>query len=155
MHVCKAFAEYAGSVKKYKEKEIETLTECEIAEVLNNIDAIVKWANAVKEYALQQMLNGTEFTGFKLVEGRKSRCYNVTDDEVAKILLQKGYTENVIYKKTLRSVADMKKVLGADFDNILSEFVLIKSGAPTIARIEDKRPIYNSAEYDFKYVDTF
>ncbi len=72
------------------------------------------------------MLNGTEFTGFKLVEGRKSRCYNVTDDEVAKILLQKGYTENVIYKKTLRSVADMKKVLGADFDNILSEFVLIK-----------------------------
>ena len=46
-------------------------------------------------------------------------------------------------------------MLGADFDNILSEFVLIKSGAPTIARIEDKRPIYNSAEYDFKYVDTF
>lgn len=157
MHVCKAFAEYAGSVKKYKEKEIETLTECEIAEVLNNIDAIVKWANAVKEYALQQMLNGTEFTGFKLVEGRKSRCYNVTDDEVAKILLQKGYTENVIYKKTLRSVSDMKKVLGADFDNILSEFVLIKRGAPTIARIEDKRPLYNSAESDFKdiNVDTF
>ena len=51
----------------------------------------------------------------------------------------------------------MKKVLGADFDGVLSEFVLIKRGNPTIATLEDKRPLYNSAESDFKdiNVDTF
>lgn len=151
--ICKAFAEYAGGIEKYKAKQIETLSQREIAEILDKIDALVKWAKAVKEYALQQMLNGVEFAGFKLVEGRKSRCYNVTENEIANMLLEKGYTEDIVYKKELRSVADMKKVLGADFDDILSGFVLTKGGCPTIARIEDKRHIYNSAEYDFKDVE--
>lgn len=81
----------------------------------------------------------------------------MSDSEVAAMLLQKGYTEDIVYKKELRSVADMKKVLGADFDDILSEFVLTKRGNPTIATLEDKRPLYNSAESDFKdiNVDTF
>lgn len=153
--ICKAFAEYAGNIEKYKAKEIETLSECEIAEILDKIDALVKWAKAVKEYALQQMLNGMELTGFKLVEGRKSRCYNVTEDEIANMLLEKGYAENVVYKKELRSVADMEKVLKGDFKSVLGDFVTVKNGAPTIARIEDKRDTYNSAEYDFKDIEIF
>lgn len=152
---CKAFAEYVGGIEKYQNKAIEMLSNDEIVEILNKIDALVKWAKAVKEYALQQMLNGEEFTGFKLVEGRKSHCYSMTDDEVASMLLQKGYAEDIVYKKTLRSVADMKKVLGADFDDVLSGFVLTKGGCPTIATLDDKRPVYNSAEYDFRDIEIF
>ena len=154
---CKVFSEYIGNIEQYQNKAIEILSNDEIAEILYKVDDLVKYAKKVKEYVLKQMLNGEEFTGYKLVEGRKSRCYSVSDSEVAAMLLQKGYTEDIVYKKELRSVADMKKVLGADFDGVLSEFVLIKRGNPTIATLEDKRPLYNSAESDFKNinVDTF
>lgn len=151
--VCKTFEKYVTSIEKYQNKQIEMLSNDEVAEILYKIDAIVKWAKAVKEYALQQMLNGVEFAGFKLVEGRKSRCYSMSDSEVASMLLQKGYTEDIVYKKTLRSVSDMKKVLGENFKSVLGDIVTVKSSAPTIARIEDKRHIYNSAEYDFKDIE--
>ena len=154
---CKTFSEYVGSIEQYQNKTIEILSNDEIAEILYKVDDLVKYAKKVKEYVLKQMLNGEEFTGYKLVEGRKSRCYSVSDSEVVAMLLQKGYTEDIVYKKELRSVADMKKVLGTDFNDILSEFVLTKRGNPTIATLEDKRPLYNSAESDFKNinVDTF
>ena len=128
------------------------MTHDELIDAIEKADNLAKWAKGIKEYVLQQMLQGVEFEGYKLVEGRKSRVFSIDDDEVAKILLEKGYTEDIVYKKEVRTVADMQKQLKVDFDSVLGQFVLVKRGSPTIAPIDDSRPTYSSAESDFKEI---
>lgn len=150
--ICRAFAEYIQTVNNSTGKKPRELTHDELIDAIEKADNLAKWAKGIKEYVLQQMLQGVEFEGYKLVEGRKSRVFSIDDDEVAKILLEKGYTEDIVYKKEVRTVADMQKQLKVDFDSVLGQFVLVKRGSPTIAPIDDSRPTYSSAESDFKEI---
>ena len=66
------------------------LEQTEIAAILPRIDDLISWAGDVKEYALQSALSGTEYPGFKVVEGKSSRKY--TDDAaVASTVENAGY----------------------------------------------------------------
>ena len=143
-------------VEKHQDKNIRALSDDEIAEILDKAEELAKWAKKVKEYALQKVLRGEKITGFKLVEGRKSRCYSVDDDKIVSVLFSMGYQENTVYKREVRSVADMEKTLGGNvFHEILGEYITTKSGAPILVPVEDKREEWNSPEADFKEVETF
>ena len=147
--ICRAFAEYVQSVNHSVGKKPRELTHDELVDAIEKAEKLSKWAKGIKEYVIQQMLQGMEFDGYKLVEGRKSRVYSIEDEKVATLLLEKGYSEDIVYKKEVRTVADMEKQLNVDFDSVLGKFVLVKRGAPTIAPMDDKRPAYNSAVSDF------
>ncbi|MEY8321973.1 DUF2800 domain-containing protein [Lachnospiraceae bacterium 46-61] len=151
--ICRAFAESMCEVSKYQGKKLSELSHYEIAHIIEKAESLAKWAKGIKEYALQQALQGVEFKGYKVVEGRKTRAYSIPDDDVAKILFKKGYTEDIVYKKSLRTVADMEKQLKDKFHDVLGEFVAVHRN-PTLVPLDDKRPLYGSAENDFKYVDT-
>ena len=68
----------------------DTLEDTEIAAILDKADELTAWAADVKEYALRQALSGTEYPGYKVVEGRSNRRY-ISEEAVADAVSQAGY----------------------------------------------------------------
>lgn len=147
---CKARAEKnMGLYNKYKE-DSELLNPTEIANILENISDIEKWARDIKEFSLDEALKGTKYPGFKIVEGRSNR--RITDEQkLAETLIQDGFKEEQIYKpKTLEGITNLEKLVGKKkFVELSSDLIIKPEGKPTLVSIDDKRPELNSAEDDF------
>ena len=75
---------------KYDFKPPDLLTDQEISIVLSQCDELIRWANDVKEYALDYMMKGNEIPGFKIVEGRSNRKY-LDEQKVADVVTDAGY----------------------------------------------------------------
>ena len=149
---CKAFAtcraqkEYQMEIAKYDFAEPDMLDDSEIGDVLGRVDGLLKWAEAVKEYALSMAVNEhVKFDGWKLVEGRSVRKYS-DPVKVEDALLQAGYTG--IYKpKEIMGITDMTKALGKKtFDELLSGLIVKPAGKPVLVPESDKRPELNTLE---------
>jgi hypothetical protein len=149
-HTCRARSEMILGIYNKFERNPKVLNIAEIAEILGQADDIVKWANEMKDYALDEALKGTKFPGFKLVEGRSNR--KIEDEEgLATVLLNEGYKEEKIYKpKALEGIAKLEKLVGKKKFTTLGEtFVVKPTGKPTLVPEDDKRPELDSAEEDF------
>lgn len=80
---------------KYDFKKPAQLTTEEISEILEQAEALAKWATLIKEYALDEAVNnGTIFPGYKVVEGRSNRAFSIDDTLIAGQLIAKGYNED-------------------------------------------------------------
>lgn len=145
-HECRKRAEYNLELAKYDFKMPDILTNQEISIILEKVDALVAWANDVKEYALSKALDGEKYEGFKLVEGRSVRKF--TDpDKVAEIVKAAGKNP---YEEKLLGLTDMQKLLGKKkFEELLGEYIYKPQGKPTLAPAEDKRPEFSSATTEF------
>lgn len=122
--------------------------------VLPRLATLKTWLAGVEEYALQQALNGTEYNGYKIVEGRSIR--RITDAEaVASLLKDKGYDEAAYMKPAeLRGIGDLEKIVGKKvFNALCSEYIVKPQGKPTLVPDSDKRPAFNAAADDFKNID--
>ncbi|BDR64438.1 nuclease [Clostridium tetani] len=148
--ICKARADKNMELAKYDFQEPVTLDNNDIAFILSRADELIKWAADVQEYALGQALQGEEFEGFKVVEGRSNRKWT-DESKIGEILLGQGFLENVIYTKKLTGITNMEKAIGKkEVTRLLGDYIIKPQGKPTLAPITDKRPVYNSAEADFK-----
>ena len=143
---CRKRAEYAMELARYEFVEGPTLEPDEIAEILPQIDTLVRWADDIKKYALNQALAGVKFPGYKLVEGRSNRKY--TDEAaVAKIVTEAGYDP---YEKTLLGITAMSKQLGkSKFEELLGGLVIKPQGKPVLVPKSDDRMEFNTAQQDF------
>jgi len=126
----------------------------EVAEILRKGDGIVKWFNSLKEAALTEVLNGTEVSGWKAVAGRGGRDFANIDVAFAH-LQANGIDEALLYDRKPITAAATEKVLGKEQYKALLEnagHVIKRSGAPTLAAIDDPRPAVSnqvSAEQAF------
>ena len=145
--VCRKRAEYNLEIAKFDFAQPATLDEAEVAYILGRADELASWAGDVKEYALQQALSGTEYPGYKVVEGRSSRKY--TDESaVAGAVTEAGYDP---YEKKLLGITAMTSLLGKKrFEEILGGYTYKPQGKPAIVPVSDKRPAMNTAAEDFK-----
>lgn len=143
---CRKRAEYNLELAKYDFEMPASLSETEIAAILPKIDDLTAWAAGIKEYALQQALSGTEYPGFKVVEGRANRKY--TDEEaVAFVVKDNGYDP---YEKKLLGITAMTSLLGKKkFEELLGALITKPQGKPTLVPASDKRPALNTAKDDF------
>ena len=98
----------------------------------------MKWANGIKEYALDTAVNdGKQWDGFKLVEGRSLRKFT-SEADVEKAAKTAGFKD--IYKKTLLSVAEMEKLMTKKvFKEVLGDLVIKPTGKPTLVSDKDPR----------------
>ena len=144
---CRKRAEYNMELAAYDFEQPANLDEAEIAEILPRIDCLVTWANDIKDYALQQAMSGTEYPGFKIVEGRSVRKY--TDDKaVASIVTDAGYDP---YEKKILGITAMTSLLGKKkFEELLGGMIMKPPGKPALVPESDKRPAINTAKDDFK-----
>lgn len=144
---CRKRAEYNLELAKYDFAVPDTLDEAEISYVLTRADELAKWAGDVKEYALQQALNGTFYPGFKVVEGRSIRKY-IDEDAVAATVIDHGYDP---YEKKLLGITAMTSLLGKKkFEELLGGMTFKPPGKPALVPENDKRPAMNTAAEDFK-----
>ena len=143
---CRERAEANLALARYDFEEPPLLTDEEIADILDKVDALTAWAADVKEYALQQAVSGTEFPGWKLVEGRSNRKYT-SETAVAVAVEGAGFDP---YEKKLLGVTAMQKLLGKSrFEELLTPYIEKPQGRPTLVRSSDKRPEWNTAKNDF------
>jgi len=143
---CRKRAEYNLELAKYDFEMPVNLDNTEISVILSKADNLVEWVNDIKDYALQQALNGTKYDGFKVVEGRSTRKF--TDEQaVADAVIAAGYYP---YETKLLGVTAMTSVLGKKrFEEILGNLVIKAPGKPTLVPESDKRPEFNTAQIDF------
>jgi len=147
---CRTRAEKNLELAKYDFQDPYLLDNTEIADILAKADEFAKWAKDVQEYALEQAVQGEEYPGWKVVEGRSNRKWT-DENKVGEILLGKGFLESIIYTKKLTGISNMEKALGKkELNNILGDYIEKPFGKPTLAPVTDKREVYNPAKADFK-----
>ncbi|KOF56140.1 nuclease [Clostridium sp. DMHC 10] len=149
---CRARSDENMKMAQYDFKKAPLLSEDEISEILSRIDEFQKWASDIQAYALDKAINeNKKWEGFKLVEGRSIRKYS-DEEATAKTLIEAGYTEDVIYSKSLLGITAMEKAIGKKkFKDLIGSLVMKPKGKLTLVVESDKRPeINNTAEADFK-----
>lgn len=138
-NTCRAHAEY--ELKNVKE-DLQTteLEDFEISDILLRSKGVKAWLDGLESYALGKALDGYDWPGMKLVEGRSNR--KITDDVIAaNNLMNAGFGAEVIYKpKALRSITDLEKLCGKKmFSELMSGVIEKPPGKPTLVSVDDKR----------------
>lgn len=145
---CKALADYNLSLARLEFKDVDLLTDEEIADVLGRVDHLKNYADMIAKYALQEAVAGRhQWPGYKLVEGRSRRVYTDTK-AIVKVLTAAGYKKAQIMKpQELIGVTDMTKLLTKKtFEELLGDYLEKPQGKPTLAPVSDKRPEFKPAE---------
>lgn len=125
------------------------LSPSEMGEVLKRGETLVSWYETVREKALESLLNGEKIPGYKVVEGRSTRCWTDQDKALDK-LQESGVDRAVIYDSVPKTLTQLEKLLGtARFKELVGEFVTKPQGKPTLALETDSRKEFNSAAADF------
>ena len=143
---CRKRAEYNLELAQYDFDMPPNLDEAEIAAILPRIDELVAWANDIKVYALQQALSGTEYPGFKVVEGKSNRKFT-DENAVAAVVTEAGFDP---YEKKLLGITAMTSLLGKKkFNELLNGYITKPQGKPALVPESDKRLAMNTAKDDF------
>lgn len=139
---CRKRAEYNLELARYDFEMPANLEDTEIEVILSKADELAAWCSDIKEYAFQQALNGKQWNGWKLVEGRSVRKY-INEDAVAETVKNAGYDP---YEHKVLGITAMTRMLGkAKFENLLSFFIEKPTGKPALVPKSDKRPSINKA----------
>lgn len=150
---CKARAEKNLEIARFEFRQASLLTKEEILEILSKADEISMWCKDVWSWAEARAIEGEEFDGFKVVEGRSNRTYG---DEKAVIekLTEAGYSEDKIFSKSLKGITALEKTIGKKvFTQVLDGLITKPQGKPTLVPSSDKREpikLNSTAEADFK-----
>ncbi len=148
--VCRARADKNMELAQYEFQKPPTLDNNDIGFILSRVDELTSWATDVKEYALKQALQGEEFDGFKVVEGRSNRKW-ANEKAVGDILLEQGFLENIIYTKKLTGISNIESAIGKkEVNRLLGDYIIKPQGKPTLALVTDKRAVFNPAKADFE-----
>lgn len=148
--VCKARADKNMELAQYDFQKQDTMDNNDIAFVLSRVDELVKWASDVKDYALEQALQGEEYDGFKVVEGRSNRKWS-SEDKVGQILIGEGFKESTIYTTKLDGISKIESAIGKkEVQRLLGDYIIKPPGKPTLVPVSDKREPYNPAKSDFQ-----
>lgn len=124
----------------------DTLTDDQVARIVEHAGEIKKWLTKVETYAIDQANTGKAWPGLKLVEGRAVRKW--TDEEaVATAVKDAGHDP---YKpREVLGITAMTKALGKPaFDQLLGDLVHKPDGKPTLVPETDKRPAITVATPD-------
>lgn len=136
---CKALAAYMTEKTALRKKQ--TLTALETVSILQAAKDIKRWLTDIEDYALGKALDGYDWPGMKLVEGRSKRV--ITDpDAAAAALIDKGFDADAVYKpRELQTLTALEKLVGKkSLAEALGSLIEKPDGKPTLVELSDKRP---------------
>ena len=84
-------------------KDPDLLTKEEIEQLLPILDELNDWTAKVKDYALQQALNGEEYAGYKVVEGKTNR--KIDDEQGAASARLSGQRDHQPHERAVQAGA--------------------------------------------------
>lgn len=118
-----------------------------VAEALHLLPTLKEWIKNVEEFGFNLAKAGNPPPGFKLVEGRGRRKWR-DENELIEFLSSFGLDETDYMEKSLKSPAQMEKVLGK---KQLDDFIMHQPGSPDLVPVSDKREaIRLDAKADFE-----
>lgn len=153
---CKALSEHVeatiladfDSLDDVPLPEPETLSIDRVAYILTHRKLIADWLSAIEDYVTDQLHQGKDVKGWKLVEGRSIRKWQDSDEVAAKLIELIG--EDKTFERKIITPAQAEKLIGkknlADIANLVSK----PQGAPTLAPASDKRPPLAKTSDDFE-----
>lgn len=121
-------SEVVGDETQGKLKPVDTLTDAQIATVLRLGPSIKKWVDDVAAHARAEAVAGRrDFTahGISVVPGRPRRVYS-NPAAVASALAHAGYSDEVIWRRSVQTIGVLEKSLGKDvFATLLEDTGLV------------------------------
>lgn len=151
---CKALADYNLEIAKLEFRDADLLTDDEVSFVLSQVDGLIRYADKIKTFALEEALKGHRWPGFKVVAGHSNR--RITDAAKAiKLLRGAGYADDVIYKPLeIQTITDLEKTITKKkFGEILGSVVEKPPGKPTLVPADDERPEYDPVQSEFEVME--
>lgn len=143
---CKALAAKNIELARHDFADPHELSDDELIEVYAQLDMLVDWANAVKQYILDTAIKGKQWKGYKIVEGRANRKW-LDEAKITGILYDNKFAVEDFITSKLKGIGDIEKLVGkAEFPKLLGEYVIKPPGAPTLVPEADKRPALGSVE---------
>ncbi len=139
---CRARVEQLLSVEPLVPMKPPLISWAEVADALKRAEGIVSWYNTIKKLALAEALKGGDLPGWKAVHGRGSRDF-VDMDVAFEHLKANGIDEALLYVREPLTAPKLEDLLGKkQYRELLEEpgHVVSKTGAPTLASVDDKRP---------------
>ena len=119
------------------ERNIDALTEEEIAGILPKCDDYIAYFEKVKEHCLKKAIKGQKYAGFKLVHSRVTRKI-VDEGKVAKALEELGYSPYQTPK--LLGITELTRILGKDkFKELVSPYISLQEGSLILVPDSDAR----------------
>lgn len=153
---CRARSDYYLALDGFEKIKPPLISNEEVGRILLQAIDLQVWIEDLKQYALNECLNGNEVAGWKAVEGRAIRQW--TDlDAAFETLKTNGIDEAMLYERKPITLAATEKLLGkAKFKDLVGNFVNIPPGKPALVQESDKRQAITrpSAQDDFKEENT-
>jgi len=94
-------------------KQIHTLSNSEIAQLLPRLDEIINWIKSLKAFAFEQLEQGFSIEGYKLVRGRAGNRKWIDEAPVEERLKELGFLKRQIYKQVMITPPTADKMLKA------------------------------------------
>jgi hypothetical protein len=137
--LCRARADHYISLEGFNKMKPPVISKEEVGEILRRAQELSAWVKSLEEFALGECLQGNDVPGWKLVEGRAVRQF--TDQEKAfKVLIENGFEETMLYERKPLTLTETENLVGkTKFKELLSAYIHIPPGKPTLALSEDKR----------------
>ena len=143
-------------------KEPSTMDDAQIAQIMEAAPLMRQLLEGVEKEALRRLKAGQSIAGLKLVNGRGSRTWSMTEEEIATRLIKMGVPKGEVYETKLVSPAKAEKLTwektkagekvkmqlsDRQLKTMNTEYVTKLAGALTVAHESDERPavIMNAA----------
>jgi hypothetical protein len=134
------------------DKDPAVMSDEQICQIMEAAPLMRQLLEGVEKEALRRLQSGKPITGLKLVNGRGSRAWNLSDDEIAEKLIKMGIPKSAIYETKLVSPAKVEKLTWQKRDGskvtlselqlkrLEQEYVSKLAGKPTVVSESDSRP---------------
>jgi hypothetical protein len=122
-------------------KQIHSLSNSEVSQLLPRLDEISNWIKSLKAFAFEQLEQGFRIEGYKLVRGRAGNRKWIDEAPVEERLKELGFLKRQVYKQVMITPAVADKMLKAQGISTtqLSNLYNQAEGKPTITDRNDPR----------------
>lgn len=132
-------------------KDPTKMNDAQLRQVMEAAPLVRAFLKGVEEQIEQRLLKGVPVPGFKLVRGKGSREWALSEEEMVKKLTGMGISKEAIYKKTLISPAQAEGLVWTKKDEpqqlsdtqkkrMEKEYIKHNPGKLTVAPESDSRP---------------
>jgi hypothetical protein len=146
---------FADLSKESANVEPTSLSDARLREIMEAAPLIRQMLEGVEKEAQRRLEAGTQIDGLKLVRGRGSRDWALSEDEIADRLKKMGLPKEAIWETKLISPAKAEKVCWKKGDEdkrlserqikmLQSEYIKKTEGKITVALASDDRPAVTS-----------
>lgn len=122
-------------------KQIHTLCNSEVAQLLPRLDEISNWIKSLKAFAFEQLEQGFRVEGYKLVRGRAGNRKWIDEKLVEDRMRSLGFNRKQLYKEVMITPAVADRMLKAEKISTtqISQLYNQAEGKPTITDSADPR----------------